>query len=246
MKKLYIYCGVVLCLIAACLVFFALQPKLFPLESASPGAAAADTPIPGKEAEETPYSCPEKLTAARNTNPDVYAWLYVPGTNIDYPVLQSPTDDSYYLARDINGDYLPAGSVMSEHAYNGTDFSDPVTILYGHCMMSGAMFGQMQSYYSSENGLEDYKTIEVYTPDKRLEYEAFAAVPYDMRHILYNYDFSNPRIFFSFFKSIVSIRSFNANINPDEKPRYGDHVLILSTCLKGDSTRRYLVMAKLK
>ena len=262
MRKLYIYCGVILLLIAVCLTFFTVQPVLFPLDSLpaeSPHLTEADwdkppdTIAPIEEPENTeepeepiPYDCPEKLTNAREQNPDVYAWINIPGTNIDYPVVQSPTNDSYYLRRDINGQYLSAGSIMSEHSYNGTDFNDPVTIIYGHCMKSGAMFGNMQVYYSSENGLEDYKTIEIYLPDKKLEYEVFAAVPYDMRHILYNYDFTNSRIFSSFFKSIVSIRSFNANIKAEEKPRYGDKVLILSTCLKGDSTKRYLVMAKLK
>lgn len=262
MRKLYIYCGVILCLIAVCLAFFAIQPVMFPLDSSptaghlaetDPGVTPTDEPKepdepdePEKTEEPIPYDCPEKLTGARAQNSDVYAWISIPGTNIDYPVVQSPTNDSYYLRRDVTGQYLSAGSIMSEHTYNGTDFEDPVTILYGHCMKSGAMFGKMQSYYSSENGLEDYKTIEIYLPDKKLEYEVFAAVPYDMRHILYNYDFTDARIFSAFFKSIVSIRSFNANVNVSEKPRYGDKVLILSTCLKGDSAKRYLVMAKLK
>lgn len=258
MRKLYIYNGVILCLIAVCLLFLTVQPIFFPLDSSpqSDGGQLTEAtpdkppdtlpPIDEPEDTEEPYECPEKLTEARNKNSDVYAWISIPGTNIDYPVLQSPTSDAYYLRRDVNGDYLSAGSIMSEHSYNGTDFEDPVTVIYGHCMKSGAMFGNMQTYYSSENGLENYKTIEIYLADKKLEYEVFAAVPYDMRHILYNYDFTNPRIFNSFFKSIVSIRSFNANINADEKPKYGDNVLILSTCLKGDSTKRYLVMAKLK
>ncbi len=258
MKKLYIYCGAMLLLIAACLVFLAVQPRLFPLESSQSSDDGyiseaipdepTDTlaPINEPEESEVPYDCPEKLTEARNNNEDVYAWLSIPGTNIDYPVLQSPDNDSYYLRRDESGNYLTAGSIMSEHTYNGTDFEDPVTILYGHCMKSGAMFGKLQTYYSSENGLETYKTIEIYLPDKKLQYEVFAAVPYDMRHILYNYDFTNSRIFSSFFKSIVSIRSFGSNVNADEKPKSGDKVLILSTCLKGDSTKRYLVMAKLK
>jgi len=258
LKKLYIYCGVMLLLIAACLVFLAFRPRLFPLEASQPSDdyqatpdEPPDTPAPINESEEheekdIPYNCPEKLTEARNKNGDVYAWISIPGTNIDYPVLQSPTNDSYYLRRDENGNYLNSGSIMSEHTYNGTDFEDSVTILYGHCMKSGAMFGNLQAYYSSENGLDSYNIIEIYLPDRKLEYEVFAAVPYDKRHILYNYDFTNSRIFSSFFKSILSIRSFGANVNADEKPTSGDNVLILSTCLKGDITKRYLVMAKLK
>jgi len=235
-------------LISLCLVFFAVQPRLFPQESSS-GMVELSNNSENTEKQENvslSYDCPEKLKEARSKNGDVYAWISIPGTNIDYPVLQSPTNDSYYLRRDVNGEYSSSGSIMSEHTYNKTDFEDPVTILYGHCMKSGAMFGNLQTYYSSENGLDNYKTIEIYLPNKKLMYEVFAAVPYDMRHILYNYDFTNFRIFSSFFKSIVSIRSFGANVNADKKPKSGDKVLILSTCLKGDSTGRYLVMAKLK
>lgn len=262
MRKLYAYCGVMLCLIAICLVFLVIQPKFFPIDESPPDSGLLtqadpekhpDTLAPIEEPEDTtkaeepiPYNCPEKLTKAIEQNSDVYAWINIPGTNIDYPIVQSPANDSYYLRRDINKQYLSAGSIMTEHSYNGTDFTDPVTVIYGHCMKSGVMFGKMQSYYSSENGLDNYKAIEIYLPDQKLEYEVFAAVPYDMRHILYNYDFTNPRIFSSFFKSIVSIRSFNAFIKLDEKPKNGDKVLILSTCLKGDSTKRFLVMAKLK
>ncbi len=191
------------------------------------------------------YVCPEKLAEVRAINADVYAWITIPGTNVDYPVIQSPSNDSYYLRRDINGNYLASGTLMTEHLYNGTDFEDPVTIIYGHSMKSGAMFGNLQTYYSSRNGIDDYKIIEIYLPDKKLEYEVFAAVPYDMRHILYNYDFNDYKIYTAFFKSIISIRAFNSNINPELTPQYGDKVLILSTCLRGDSTKRYLVIAKL-
>lgn len=247
MRKLYIYNGVILCLIALCLVFFSVQPMLFPQEqSLSDKSSGTSSVLKENNTKPVSYYCPEKLSEARKKNPDVYAWICIPNTKVDYPVLQSPTNDSYYLRRDINGEYLLAGSIMSEHTYNKTDFTDPVTVIYGHSMQSGEMFGSLQPNYSSEKGLEDYKIIEIYLPDKKLEYEVFAAVPYDMRHILYNYDFTNPRIFSSFFKSIMSIRSFNANIKQEEKPKYGDKVLILSTCLKGDRTKRYLVMAKLK
>lgn len=244
MRKLYIYCSVILCLIVLCLTFLTVQPKWFPIESSALSDKKANETIITKKP--ASYNCPEKLEKAIKNNPDVYAWLNIPNTNIDYPVVQNSENDSYYLRRDLNGQYSSSGSILSEHAYNGRDFNDPVTVLYGHCMKSGAMFGNLQNYYSSENGPENYKLIEIYLPDKKLEYEVFAAVPYDTRHILYNYDFSNPRVFTSFFKSILSIRSFNANIINAEKPNSEDKVLILSTCLKGDGTKRYLVMAKLK
>lgn len=251
MRKLYIYCGAVLCMIAACLVFFSVQPKFFPLEEAPVVRANPSDNLfsnthhvikPASDSDEI-Y---KKLAEAIKKNKDVYAWIRIPNTVVDYPVIQSPTSDSYYLRRDINGNYLVAGMIMTEHSYNSITFDDPVTVIYGHNMLSGSMFGSLQDCYSAEGGLEKYKTIEIYLPDKKLEYEVFAATPYDNRHILYNYDFNNPRVFSSFFKNVASARYFNSNINREAKPSCDDKVLILSTCLKGDRTRRYLVMAKLK
>lgn len=246
-----------LCLIAVCCIFLMIQPKLFPVEEYTPEnktqseTQKKQTPDIKSSTEEepeenVPYECPQKLTEANANNPDAYAWIEIPGMEVDFPVLQSPTNDSFYLRRDINGKYLISGSIMTEHTYNTTTFEDPVTVIYGHCMESGAMFGRLQDYYSSEEGMETYKTIEIYLPDKKLEYEVFAAVPYDTRHILYNYDFDDPRIFRAFFKSIESIRTFNSMVKNDEIPVYGEKVLILSTCLKGNSNARYLVMAKQK
>ena len=73
--------------------------------------------------------------ALKAQNPDIYAWITVPGTGIDYPVLQKgdaadPYDD-YYLNHTLDLREGYPGSIYS-HAVNRRDFEDPVTILYGH------------------------------------------------------------------------------------------------------------------
>lgn len=224
----------------------------------SPGTSDPDIPddpdvtepVTGEEPAETeplppePYHCPEELTAIMEENPDAYAWLYVPGIGISYPVMQSAESDLYYLNHNSQRQYSVAGALFTEHAYNSRDFEDPVTIIYGHLMKSNAMFGALQNVYSVPENLESCSLIEIYLPDKKWEYRVFAALPYDSRHILYNYDFSKARIYKTFFGSIMETRALNASFAPEYKPVYGDHVLILSTCLRGDSSQRYLVMAK--
>ena len=71
---------------------------------------------------------------------------------------------------------------------------------YGHQMHAGTMFGKLQETYSQENALEDYGEVIVYLPEKELHYQVFAAVPYDNRHILYNYDCTDSRRFKRLFK----------------------------------------------
>ena len=62
-------------------------------------------------------------------NPEIYAWIRIPDTNIDYPILQHEGEDQgYYLTRDIYGENSSAGSIYTEH-YNRQDFTDPNTLL---------------------------------------------------------------------------------------------------------------------
>jgi len=179
-------------------------------------------------------------------NPDIYAWIDIEGTKVDYPVLQSTVGDKKYLTTAPDGSYYIGGSLFTEAAYNSKDFNDPVTVIYGHTMRSGTLFGQLQSVYSSADSFKEHSEIVLYLPDEVRYYTVFAAVPYENLHILHTYDFSVKYWYNSFFKSIRKIRSFGANFNQEIIPEYGDRVIILSTCLNEDSTKRFLVMAILQ
>lgn len=198
-----------------------------------------------KEPEEkATYVSPIDFAQLTEINPHIYAWLDIPEADTSYPVVQHPEDDSFYLDRDINGEYRQAGSLFTEHEYNSIDFNDPVTIIYGHYMNSGVMFGNLQQFYSNPENFEQNNEFTVYLPEKELKYQVFAATSYDNRHILDNYDFRDEDMFDLYFDSIVSIRSLDANINREIDLKSSDKVLILSTCLKGDYSQRYLVFAK--
>ena len=212
-----------------------------PEEEASDGSA----PVEQESVEAEPYVSPVDFDALHEINGDIYAWLYIPDTEISYPLLQHPEDDAYYLRRNVDGDYDVKGVLFTEASYNSRDFSDPVTIIYGHNMKSGEMFGALQRVYSSQEGMEEHSEIIVYLPERELHYTVFAAVPFDKRHILYNYDFTNQRTFRLFFQKIMSVRALNAVFAEDESIQSGDSALILSTCLNGDRSRRFLVCGKL-
>ena len=191
------------------------------------------------------YVSPADFEGLRKINEDIYAWLYIPGTEISYPILQSPDDDAYYLQRNMYGRSDAAGAIYTEAAYSGKEFTDPVTVVYGQNTADGEMFGALQRAYSSREALEEHSEIVVYLPDRELRYTVFAAVPFDNRHILYNYDFTDQRTFRLFFKEILSVRSLEASFAEDASVQEGDTILILSTHLKSDSSKRFLVCAKL-
>lgn len=174
---------------------------------------------------------------------DTAAWIEIPGADMCLPVMQHATDDSFYSSHDPSGVESPTGALYTQAAYNAADFSDPVTVIYGSSKSEGAPLRDMQEIFSGS--FDKCRDITVYLPDRTLEYKVFAAVPYSSVHILHYYDFSQQRRYDSFFDGVYSTRMLGMHLDEDNRPEFGDQVLILSTGLRGDGMQRYLVMAKL-
>lgn len=187
---------------------------------------------------------PVDFAALKEINPDIYAWVCVPGTNISYPVLQREGDDGYYVRRAEDGSHDTGGCIFSEDI-NSRDFTDTVTVLYGHNLSSGKMFAQLNRFADAKF-FENTRYIVVYTQDKELIYEIFAATPYSYAHILKNNDMSGTEGFYKFFGSVMYKKNVKANYLDDYSLAFPqDRVLILSTCLQGNNHQRYLVMGRL-
>lgn len=255
MNKKYAVLAVVCLLAGLCIAAAAvLGSRLFgsaqgeepPLVSeASPSPDAVESEPPETTEEEEVYVSPIDFDALWERNPEIFGWLDIPGTVISYPMVQSATDNSFYLRRDVDGNYALDGSIFVEN-YNHTDMSDPVTLIYGHHMLSGAMFGTLQQTYSDAETFAECGQITIYLPEQELHYTVCAAVPYDNRHIMLSFDFDNAYGFDLFWESITSVRAISAQFNEEVEVSYGDRLIVLSTCLSGDNTKRYLVAARLQ
>ena len=217
-----------------------------------PSVSQDPTPQPESESaassqetssQEEPYVSPIDFVSLQATNPDIYGWLRIPGTEFDFPLVQREGDDAFYLTHDSDGNESSAGAIFTESTYNTTSMEDPITVAYGHQMHAGTMFGKLQETYSQESALEDYGEIVVYLPERELHYRAFAAVPYDNRHILYNYDSSDLRRVTAFLNSVYEVREIGAQFSDSVTVSAEDKILVLSTCLAGNSQKRYLVLA---
>lgn len=192
----------------------------------------------------TGYESPIDFTKLRKQNPDIYGWLTIPNTEIDYPVLQNSEDDYLYMYHNVDRKDDKNGALFTEHEYNGNDFSDPVTIIYGHHMKSGAMFGNLQQIYTDD--FEGHRDVVIYTPEEELHYQVFAAVPYGNRHILYYYDkFQMEEAVEEFVEELLDTRAIGATVDESVTVEKDDRFLVLSTCLQGDNTKRFLVVGKL-
>ncbi len=174
---------------------------------------------------------------------DAYAWVNVPGTRIDYPVVSAPEDkeEDYYLHHSLEGRYGFAGTVYSRRA-NGRDLSDPVTVLYGHNMRNGSMFGSLKRF-EEKMFFDQHETIYIYMPGKIYTYQIVSASQGDNRDLLGRYDYRNPDEMEAYIDKILIPES--GNVRSGVRFSAGSRFLILSTCATG-STKRRLVQAVLQ
>ena len=167
----------------------------------------------------------EKL---RKENPNVYAWIEVPGTNIDYPVLQAGKDqkEDFYLKHNLNDNVSFAGCIYSQKE-NAKDFRDPVTVLYGHSMLNGSMFGSLRKFSDTEFFFK-HDTVYIYLPDRILVYRILSFFITDNRHILDTYHPETESGLRKYEQAIMGKKQ--GNHIRDETPDVDSRILTLSTC----------------
>lgn len=176
-------------------------------------------------------------------NDEIYAWINIPNTNIDYPVLQSKTSDFFYIDHDVYKNYLYAGSIYTE-VCNLRNFSDRNTVLYGHNMADGSMFATLHRF-EDEEFFNENKYIYIYLPGRKLTYEIVSAYNYDDRHLMNSFNFDDDKVFNEYIESVMNPRSLVCNVNGDVKLDLDSRLITLSTCLDADDSGRYLVQGVL-
>lgn len=188
--------------------------------------------------------CPVDFEGMWEVNEDVYAWITVPGTVIDYPILQHETDNTYYLNYNIDGSYGYPGCIYTENL-NSKDFTDNNTVIYGHNMKNGTMFANLHKFEDAAF-FEENKDVVIYTPEKELNYTIFAAYIYDDRHLLYSFDFSDSQVYANYLEEIQNMRSMNALIREEMEVTLEDKIITLVTCIGNQPQKRLLVQAVLE
>lgn len=188
------------------------------------------------------HGLPVDFDALQADNADIYAWLYIPGTGINEPLLQKEGDSFYYLTHDCVGAEDSGGALFTESTYNHKDFSDTATVIYGR--NQAGPFGPLQSMYSAPEDLLEKGEIMIYLPGETIRYQVFAAVPFRNYHLLHYFNFGNESRFQAFMQAIRSVKAIDANWREDAAASPGDQLLILSTNRFGSADQSYLVLAK--
>ena len=169
---------------------------------------------------------------------DVKAWLYVPNTNISYPVVQGPDNDSYER-HDYTGAYAWSGSIFLDYR-SDADFSGRNTVIYGHNIKSGTMFSQLGQYRDSAF-LEASPVFYVVTPEEQKKYEICAVLITDALGPVYTFSFADDAAFTSYLQTLYG----DAVATAGEAPAAEDRIVLLSTCTNRTKTERLVVGGRL-
>lgn len=195
----------------------------------------------------TQYNVPQdkqpNFEELQTINEHIYAWIYLPGTEVDYPIVQHPTELDYYLNHNIDGSEGYPGCIYTQHI-NSKEFDDFNTVVYGHNMKNGTMFRELHSY-EDDTFFEDNPYIYVYTKDGVLVYQVFAAYEFSNIHLLMGFDLTSEDIRRIYLNNIFTAEGKNNNYNMEIPVSTDDNLLTLTTCIANKPDKRYLVAAVL-
>lgn len=178
-----------------------------------------------------------------DTNSDIYSWVYIPNTKINYPVLQHTEKNDYYLDHNLDHSKGLPGSIYTQ-LLNKKDYTDGNTILYGHNMKDGSMFKGLHQF-ADNTFFNENRYIYIYTPEKVLVYEIYGACEVSDAHLLYKYDFKKAEGAVDFLEDIKTARSMNKQIMEEMELPEETKLITLSTCIANKPNNRWIVVGVL-
>ena len=201
-----------------------------------------DTDVADIEALLSEYDVPDKdidWEELHSQNEDIYAWICIADTKIDYPILQHPSELDHYLDYNIDGSKGYPGCIYSQFV-NSKDFTDFNTVLYGHNMKNGTMFAGLHKFEDSEY-FADHPYIYVYTEDKVFVYRIFASYTFSSIHLIMGFDLSDENVRQIYIDNIRSLEGLTDNIDDSIEVDTDSRLLTLTTCIANQADKRYNV-----
>ena len=206
-------------------------------EMAATAAQFVHTPKPEPKPLELPEEEEQPLEvdfdALRQLNGDVVAWIYVPGTQINYPVVQG-SDNDYYLYRLLDGTWNDNGTLFLDYRCSA-DFSDENSIIYGHHMRSGTMFAALTKY-KDQSFYDEHPSLYLTTPAQKYRVDLFAGCVVEADADIYQTEISP-----EYLAACVGRSTFR----PNHEIAAEGPILTLSTCSFEFEDARYVVLGVL-
>ena len=179
------------------------------------------------------------FASLQEINPDIVGWIYIEGTEINYPVVQG-RDNQYYLKHLFSGEWNGAGCIFLD-SRNRLDFSDRHSIIYGHHMKNGAMFSGLTEY-KKQGYYNEHPIALLLTPDKNYEIEIVGGYVASVQDKAWEVVFPSDPDFTEWLDKARERSCFTSEI----VPAVTDQILTFSTCSYEFNNARFVLLGVLK
>ncbi len=180
------------------------------------------------------------LASLSRVNPDVYGWIVVEGTTVNYPVVRG-ADNDYYLDHAYTGDYLPVGAIFADFRTADKVTDNVNLVIYGHNVADGSMFGCLSDVYVDQEFFDNSR-IYLYTMDGIFTYRPICVHEPSVESGFIRTWFPSDEDYLSFLDWIVGDSKLTP---PDVELDADSKILTLSTCTGRGHAERYVVHAVL-
>lgn len=231
---------IIVFVIVFCAVYFGIQ--LYNSHVIKPPAETTTAAPVVTQTTEPMVDNPIDFDSLKAQNDEIYAWIKVDDTNVDYPIVQNATDDEFYLKHSAEDKSWSASGAVYTELINSKSFKDAVTLVYGHNGYGDTMFTTLHRF-SDEEFFNAHPYFYIYTPDRKLTYQVVSAFKYDDRHIMNSFNFADLNELAEFQNYIQNPTSSLKNVrtNLDKPIDSSSKIVILSTCITNQKSSRYLI-----
>lgn len=202
------------------------------------GAEPAEDEKASSEGEAGPPAISVDFDALKAENPDIVGWIYCADTPVNYPIVQSE-DNDYYLYRLPDGQENKNGTIFMDYR-NKPDFSDWNTLIYGHNMKNGAMFGIVPNYIE-QSYYEEHPVWYLLTEEKTYAIRLIGGFVESTQNAEYMFP-SSPAERDVLYEKASRTSSFQSGviIRPQEK------LITMATCVYDYEDARYVLVGVLR
>lgn len=179
----------------------------------------------------------QRFKSLLELNADVVGWISIAGTEIDYPVVQH-TDNDYYLNHNLEQARSSHGAIFMDYR-NQNVLEDKHTVIYGHHMKDGSMFGELSNYKDEAY----YRAHDIITFDgleQPTRWQIFSVYVYTPEHQFFQFQYANEQEYSDYLQKIVEASSYDTGVMISAE----DQLLTLVTCTYEVSDARFIIHAK--
>ena len=175
------------------------------------------------------------IRALQSQIPGIVGWIYQEDTQINYPIMYKAGDNDYYLKHDAMGGKSSFGSIFMD-GRNNPAFSDKNTIIYGHNMKNGAMFGSLKKYVTDKSYYTEHPTFWIVTAEGYKEYNIIGAYTESYKGNSFTVNFDSDTDYTSFLTQCKAKSLYDTGINYDTSKNIMTLVSCYSSGTKGIKT----------